>query len=389
MPKNSQLPNGAFSLTKSRTHIVWLDVLRLIAIFMVLSIHATDNVPPSERSQSWYVLWGSVFGSFMRPSVPLFVMITGLLLIPVKHDMSMRQFYKKRLGRILAPFLIWAVFYNLFPWITGILGFKPEFINTFFAWAGESPSQTFTDAINRIALIPFKFNVYTTHLWYLYLLIGLYLYLPIFSAWVSRASKKDLELFLCIWGVSLLLPYAHEYLGKDLFGLCSWNAFGTFYYFAGFNGYLLLGYYLYHHNKMNWKQTLAVAMPLFIAGYLFTFIGFKSMVSDPNSTEYEVELFYTYCSLNVAMMTASVFLIVQKVKIKSERLKSLLSNLTKCGLGIYLSHYCFLGPIHSLTESLSLPVPVMMIIDPVLLLIVTWAFVAIVYKWSKAKWIMG
>ena len=28
----------------------------------------------------------------------------------------------------------------------------------------------------------------------------------------------------------------------ELFGLCAWNSFGTFYYFAGFNGYLLLGY---------------------------------------------------------------------------------------------------------------------------------------------------
>lgn len=77
--------------------IVWLDVLRLLAVFMVVCIHSADpfNVTPEARSNPEYNFWGSIYGSFLRPCVPLFVMITGVLLLPVK--MSLEAFYKKRL----------------------------------------------------------------------------------------------------------------------------------------------------------------------------------------------------------------------------------------------------------------------------------------------------
>lgn len=63
--------------------IVWVDVLRFLAIFMVICIHCADpfNVSPEARSNPEFNFWGSIYGSFLRPCVPLFVMITGLLLL--------------------------------------------------------------------------------------------------------------------------------------------------------------------------------------------------------------------------------------------------------------------------------------------------------------------
>ena len=106
-------------LPAKQPRIVWLDVLRLCAIFMVICIHCSDpfNVSPEARSNPDFNLWGGIYGSFLRPCVPLFVMITGILLLPVK--MSFEDFYKKRLLRIAVPFLLWSVLYNLFPWLTG------------------------------------------------------------------------------------------------------------------------------------------------------------------------------------------------------------------------------------------------------------------------------
>ena len=93
-------------------------------------------------------------------------------------------------------------------------------------------------------MIPFNFSMLAVQMWYVYLLIGLYLYIPIFSAWVKQASIKEQKVFLALWFVSLFIPYLREYLTKDLWGTCSWNEFGLLYYFAGFNGYLLLGHYI-------------------------------------------------------------------------------------------------------------------------------------------------
>ena len=78
---------------KDEKRIIWLDFVKFIAIFMMIAVHCTDNVTPAERSEPWYNLWGSFYGSFMRPAIPLFVMVTGALLLPVEQNIS--AFYKK------------------------------------------------------------------------------------------------------------------------------------------------------------------------------------------------------------------------------------------------------------------------------------------------------
>lgn len=60
-------------IEKEDKRIVWLDFVKFIAIFMMIAVHCTDNVTPAERSEPWYNLWGSFYGSFMRPAIPLFL----------------------------------------------------------------------------------------------------------------------------------------------------------------------------------------------------------------------------------------------------------------------------------------------------------------------------
>jgi hypothetical protein len=85
-----------------------------------------------------------------------------------------------------------------------------------------------------------------------------------------------------LWFVSLFIPYLREYLTKDLWGTCSWNEFGLLYYFAGFNGYLLLGHYLINNPvNISWSRLIAFGLPVFITGYCITFLGFKSVTAVP------------------------------------------------------------------------------------------------------------
>lgn len=372
--------------------IIWVDVLRFIAIFMVICIHCSDpfNVSPEARSNPEFNFWGSVYGSFLRPCVPLFVMITGLLLLPV--NMPTGSFYKKRLSRIAVPFLIWSVLYNLFPWITGLLGLSPAIIADVFAYASPEASQSFGDAMRNIALIPFQFNVYTVPMWYLYMLIGLYLYMPFFSAWIEKATVSQKRIFLIIWSLTLFLPYAYTFFSQELFGLSAWNSFGTFYYFAGFNGYLLLGYYLTKNvGEWSWRKALAVGLPLFIIGYAATYSGFRFMTANPDCTEKEMELFFLYCSPNVAMMTFALFMIIRRVRFSSPKLTGLFSNITKCGLGIYLVHYFVVGLGYAIADALSIPVSVKIPVTAIIVFAVSWGFVALFYKLipKASKWIFG
>ena len=95
---------------QKREHIVWIDVCRLVAMVMVIGVHCIDPfyISPTLGKMLEYVHWAAVYGSLLRPLVPLFVMMTGLLLLPV-GEMTIKEFYKKRILRILWPMLIWSV----------------------------------------------------------------------------------------------------------------------------------------------------------------------------------------------------------------------------------------------------------------------------------------
>lgn len=372
-------------------HIVWLDVVRFIAMFTVVCCHCTDpfNFYPGTAPNIGEIkLWGAIYGSVLRPCVPLFVMITGALLLPVRGDAS--TFYKKRIPRVFYPFLIWSVLYNLFPWITGLLGLNPQIILDFFPYAGEEVmQQSFSVSLEYILMIPFNFSILAVHMWYIYLLIGLYLYLPVFSAWVEKASERAKLMFLLAWGVTLLLPYYYQFVSNYLWGTCSWNSFGMLYAFAGFNGYLLLGHYL---KSLEWslKKTLAIGIPMFAVGYAVTFLGFRHITALPEYTDEMLELFFTYCSLNVVMMTIPVFMLAKKVKVNSERMKKALANLTVCGFGIYMIHYFFTGPSVVLMRAINMPIGLQIPVAAILAFAVSWGLVWLIYRAGKvAKYIVG
>ena len=258
----------------------------------------------------------------------------------------------------------------------------------FFPWE-PNPSASFVEALKTIALIPLTFTVYATPMWYIYALIGLYLYMPIFSAWVEKASDKAKRMFLSLWFISLFIPYLTEFVSRYQFGTCSWNSFGLFYYFAGFNGYLLLGHYLGKKTEGTLGKTLSVTIPLFLVGYFITWAGFRYMTSDPNVSEEGMELFFTYCSPNVLLMTAAVFLLVRKVRITSPVICRALANLTKCGFGLYCVHYFFVGPSYMFAQWIGTPVPALVPVSAVLTFICSWSFTYLVSKLPHAKYIIG
>lgn len=383
----------------SDNRIVWLDVIRCVAMIMVIGVHCIDPfyISPTMRAIPEYTHWAAIYGSLLRPSVPLFVMMTGLLLLPVKKQ-PLGKFYKKRIYRVLFPFLIWSVLYSMFPWVTGVLGLPKEIIGDFFCYTQGQESQSLIDSLKDVAMIPFNFSHKENHMWYIYLLIGLYLYMPFFSAWIENADRKTKRAFLLIWIISLFIPYLKEYVANCLFersgyvfGTDTWNEFGLFYYFAGFNGYLLLGHYVKKGNDWSLMKTFILCILMFAVGYYITYTGFSTTASNPNATETEMELFFTFCSPNVLLMTLATLLLLQKVVITNSTVIKVLANMTQCGFGIYMVHYFVVGPFFLLIGPSSLPIPLQVPLMAICIFLCSWAFTALIYKLMprKAVWFMG
>ena len=162
------------------------------------------------------------------------------------------------------------------------------------------------------------------------------------------------------------------------------------YYFAGFNGYLLLGHYLRHHS-FSWNKILGFGLPMFLIGYAVTYFGFTSVRALPSYSDELLELFFTYCSLNVAMMTIPVFMACLKVKVTSLKIQKLLANLTVCGFGIYMVHYLLTGPSVYLMRTLEVALPLQLPLAAVMAFALAWGFIAVIHKvlGKKAIFVVG
>ena len=385
------------SITDNR--MVWLDVIRCVAMLMVIGVHCIDPfyISPTMRVIPEYTHWAAIYGSLLRPSVPLFVMMTGLLLLPVRQEQPLGTFYKNRIFRVLFPFLIWSVLYSMFPWFTGLLGLPKEIIGDFFCYTQGHESQSLMDSLKDVAMIPFNFSHKENHMWYIYLLIGLYLYMPFFSAWVERASNKTKQVFLFIWIVSLFIPYIREYVANGLFdrsgyvfGTDTWNEFSMLYYFAGFNGYLLLGHYL-RHTEWSLAKTLGWGIPMFVVGFCVTFFGFRHMTASPDCTDEQLELFFYYCSPNVVLMTLPLFMLCKKVRVNNQQIQKALANLTVCGFGVYMIHYFFTGPSVVLARMCHVPVGLQIPFAAVVAFLVSWGLVILLRRLTGkyARYVVG
>ena len=372
--------------TPGRERVVWYNIVRLVAMYILVCCHSADPfnyVPEGAAMVSDIKFWGALWGSMMRPCVPLFVMLTGALLLPQQGPVG--PFYKKRISRVFWPFLIWSVIYCLFPLVIKLFGGGASAVRDFIPYADEDfLAQSLPLSLKHIAQIPLNFSSMDVHMWYIYMLIGMYLYIPIFSAWVEKASRNAKRWFLIAWGVTLILPYYNYYIDPYLWGSCAWNQFGALYYFAGFNGYLLLGHYL-KDEEWSLRKTLLLGIPMFIAGYLFTFFGFRHMTLQPDCTEPMAELFWTFNSFNVVLMVIPIFIICKKIKVNNEKAKSVLANLTKCGFGIYMIHYLLIGPGILLTRAIGLPLGIQIPIGALCALAVSWLLVSLAHKVLPAK----
>ncbi len=324
-----------------KEHIVWVDILRVTACFLVIVSHSCDPFVGQFDNNHYEFLTGAFIGSFVRPCVPLFVMISGVLLLPVNMDMS--TFYKKRAKRLIAPFVFWSMMLPVLYYLyihSGIEIISPNIV---------AEDHTLTATLIKLYTFLFNFSYDTTALWYVYMLIGLYLFMPIIGAWLKQASKKDIQWFLRIWIISMCLPYLQmlapllgyngNYGNMGLLGVCDWNPYGMFYYFSGFLGYVVLSYYLTHHPlSWDWKRTLSVAIPLFAIGYAITSGGFILTQEYYPGSYANLEIIWYFSGINVFLMTFSVFIIMQKIKVKSSPFLKKTAALT---FGIYLCHFIF------------------------------------------------
>lgn len=345
-------------ITPYPDRVVFLDYLRVTACIMVIMVHCIEPFYLGNGGtlirNSTDAFWSTFLDSALRASIPLFVLTSSYLLFPVKDESQV--FFRRRFTRILFPFLFWSLFYILVPmWGSG----------------GE------VDILGNAKHFLLNFNDNSAHLWFVYMILGLYIVMPMLSPWVRTLSVRGERIFIGVWLFTTLIPFLRKLavtvFGRpEVWGEANWNEFGAFYYISGFVGLLVLGHYFRTYVKeMSWGKTLAIALPLWGVGYFITAGWFwwqmpkDFPVEAPIDLAVHLETSWGFTSFGVILTAVAYFLVARKFTASGAFYRNIVVPLSKLSYGIYLMHMAVLLAVFDLVSGLSLSTPLTILLSTV------------------------
>ncbi len=296
---------------KTSNRLVHLDLLRILACFSVVLLHAS--------AQFWYDLpvndasWitANSYNAVSRFGVPIFVMLSGALFLSPKKEVTLKKLYLHNILRLAALYIVWHVLYGLLDCCS-------------FSWSLLTPK----DVLREIFAGRY-------HLWYLPMLAGIYMLLPVLHSWISNAKKETLQYFL-------LLFFIFQIGKETCLALRQSDAVSFFWSITqpvmvcGYLGYFVLGYYLATFD-ISAKARRCIygggVLGLFANVLLGNFLALRA--GAPVAAIYDSFGIFTF------LITVSLFLLftgkMSRIRY-SARTTALIREISLATLGIYLMH---------------------------------------------------
>lgn len=283
----------------------YADALRVLAVAAVVLLHVSVGwlwmAPKGSSEESVLLAWDAL----SRWCVPLFIMLSGMFLLDPDHPMPPGT-WGRHLLRVAVPLLAWGSFYALV---------------TYGRVDGRFTLAGVLDALGHVLRADTHY-----HLWYLYMIFGLYLITPVLRAFLRGADRGGVEWFLLLFlAFGLVLPLLAQQF--PALPLPKW--LGLVGVPTGYMGYYVLGYYLRAFDFS----------PGFEGGiYLLGCAGL-------GYTLWRGGAVFGYLTPNVAFTAAAIFLLFRRLsgRMGSHRLVRAAADRS---FGIYLSHPLFILVLH-------------------------------------------
>lgn len=305
---------------------LYYDILRIVATFAVILLHVSCSYWDTNTfNLDWNVR--NIYDSLVRWCVPIFVMISGALFLNPQKQIFTKKLYTKNIVRIISAFFLWSFIYTIYQYV---------FIN----------NQDIT------TLIVYFFNG-PYHFWFLYMIVGLYITVPILRQITKDISTTKYFLiiaFIFTFVLPLILVITSKALpfitiksiGITRLSYKIFNIINLSIITIGYSGYFILGYYLnyiFNPSKRQLKFIYSLGIISFIL--IATFTASISYIKGGLS-----EYFYDYLTLFVLFEAIAVYLFVKnftpklKLSLKAIKIITYLSNIS---FGIYCVHILVLS----------------------------------------------
>ena len=327
-----------------KERIFYYDFLRAFAIIAVIICHVDHFFGPLVGATQ--IVTQMTFHDIGRIGVPIFLMISGALILNRPYP-DLSEFLKKRFTRIIYPFIFWIVLILAQLYYYGY--------NEAFLWS--------------------IFIVEPSITWYFWVLIGIYLFLPVLNSFVKEYGESGLKYFLSIWFILMVLKTFNAYPLWTNFDLS---------YFAGYVGYPVLGYYLANKEfKISDSKVCLLGLITLIAS-LSVFVYLNYFNSPYISMIYQ--------NVPIIFMGTGLFLFVKYLdklnkfnSIKDNFIGKAIISLSVCSYGMYFSHVLVVKFLSYYNPHSHLMFPVMF----VLIILLSWLLPYVLSKIPYVKTFSG
>lgn len=299
-----------------RPRLAWADLARVVASFWVVMIHVAA-VPVVHMKaislDSWW--WSNLYNSASRAAVPLFIMISGALLLN-QDTWNTQQFLWRRARKLAVPLVAWTLLYM--GWRVLLHGDRFTTIDL---------TRSLLDGVDAPAY---------PHLWFLWIIAGLYLVAPVFQPFVALTTPATQAYFAGLWFcASVVAPLFERWSGIHI----------------GFLPNPVVGYIGYFVIGASIQKSLPARLPirwvigavvLYMVGFLITAWGTYSLAMAHGGTVDESLL--ESLAGNIVLMSLAAFLLLRHVgTASSEEHRSTMpmvaiTTISAASFGIYLLH---------------------------------------------------
>ena len=323
-----------------RNRIEYYDNLRVLAIFGIIAIHVFQLWHHGEKVYGLYIY---MFSEIVRYSVPIFLMLSGALLL--NRDMELSYFLKHRLTRIAYPF----IFYLIIAFVLSL----------------------FTEKT-------FSFNIFE-HSWYFWLIFGVYLSVPIINKFILNSSLREVEYFIVIF---VLASIFYQFL--LYFKITSYFNLN---FFAAPLGYLVLGYYLSIKDfKMDSRKLIVLMLAVFLIATSMKMLSTgaimpKSFALNYEATQSQVLSSWVDVGIFEILQAGSLFLLFRHLNFK--RFRKPIISISNVSYGMYLINSILMFYITPFFVSLphsGIEICMTIIVMSVFVFVVSWIMVLILTR---------
>jgi surface polysaccharide O-acyltransferase-like enzyme len=317
----------------AKKRILYYDIILCICIFASFLVHTATHYYADEVTVWWQLL--------VTGSAALIIMGVGGRILPLHEGGT--SFVKRRLRTFLPEFIVYSLVYIA---LAVFLGDGEAYMPMrHLAWLAFVPS--FGSA------------------WFIYALIGVYLFAPVISPWIARASKRSIEYFLAIWLFSGFIPMAEQFLPVRGFEVFSAQ-------FTTYLGYTVAGYYLVRwpmRERPRREQGIFYAA-MFVLGVLG---GLYITSRGLRYGYFHVALMDN--SINVMAFTLMEFALLQHITRAPKVIEWIVGLVSRNSLHIYLLH---MGIIMYVLLPLNLPFLPTLLLANVVPIAAGWALTRLI-----------